>query len=774
MRLCGFCRRLAVGTPAAGDARPADGIASPPTQCNVSGQPEEHAAPAPQTMCSEDVAMVEADDLPWWSDRQVSATGGEASPPPERTSSKPAEDDAVALESVAIAVADEKCSTQSPSKSSVSFEVVMPRAVQCEGSTRPRERLELRSSISGCRLKVDLDDVRLAIKEAQQSEELLGGAKMAGCDDCDVGVERVSISAMPAAYPAMGLGPGGFFGKPSAAAPVEKTALPTRQFSRRSVHGAPEVPRDRLKLARTLMWNYDLDGAEAVVRPFLACPLHAAAYAEAMVLRVIVTGGQDNANECLARVKAAESARDKPPEDCIATGVELDLLSAEMLLARAALSLVGGAQLRALLSLGQAWVIYRRLEISVVSTVQTAAQLLIPSAEGGLLGLLPMGKLADPAQIGEDETSSLLFGLGLLYLGLSILPQGLRSLLRFAGFLSDRERGSECLRVAASLMQGPRGHLAALVLSLYHMDLEPDVQEAGRLLTSYLRVSPECVLFHWAASILAWRYSCLGDAVFLINKALWCCGDSLSWRACYLRYELGVFHFIDLNWTQAAEMLRGVYAMTRRSDDKLLLPYKGLLVAQLAAVEFQLGNTLRGQELCRECALIGDAAGGSRVCQEFGRLAMTCLTRADQHQFAFEVMYALKQFSRLPPNMLERLHSRIGPATTAVDNLSELELVELVSALMLRACILFHMGDLPRAMEIVPTLTRVCLDFRLPSWAVFLRVHGLYWCGRLHHVNEDKEMAIKCLRKAKSSKKHIFGIAHKISVVLQSLEAEPD
>merc|ERR1719350_1703327 len=144
---------------------------------------------------------------------------------------------------------------------------------------------------------------------------------------------------------------------------------------------------------------------------------------------------------------------------------------------------------------------------------------------------------------------------------------------------------------------------------------------------------------------------------------------------------------------------------------------------------------------------------------------------------AFEVMYLLRQFPRVPAPMLENLRSQIcrvaqpyavhfmplqqGATCQASARLQQLHkspemgmFVEHTSALVMQCVVLFYLGDVDQAMTIVPHLS--CFCGYLPAWCTYLAVHGLYWCGRLFTLNGDHAEALRCMRQAKSYKKYPF------------------
>mmetsp|Transcript_12006 Transcript_12006/g.34582 ORF Transcript_12006/g.34582 Transcript_12006/m.34582 type:complete len:370 (+) Transcript_12006:1-1110(+) len=364
---------------------------------------------------------------------------------------------------------------------------------------------------------------------------------------------------------------------------------------------------------------------------------------------------------------------------------------------------------------------------------------------------------------------------------------GLSTLLRLAGFISHREQGKAFLAGIVEHDLGTRASLAAVVLAMYHLDLEPDVPRAGELLVKSLSRTPENVFLHWAGSVLAWRNVCHAQALDMTNKALLCCGRELSQEALFLRYEIGVLHFIVFDAPAAYPHLRFVSDVTRA--ERVLFPYRVILSAQLAATCFCTDREAEGTALCLEAERVQEWGGFlkiegdcAKVMRVFGEHRSLC-----RQLLAYEVVYLLRQFAKIPQAILyesrRRLRETAEPFIEQVRRsahvaggapivaCSEAEvLVESVSAQVIDAVLCFYLADVESAMEFVPSLSRSCL--LLPGWASYLSAHGLYWCGRVYALASQTKSAVDCLRQAKSYKKYPFHIGEKISKVLVDLEKQ--
>lgn len=62
------------------------------------------------------------------------------------------------------------------------------------------------------------------------------------------------------------------------------------------------------------------------------------------------------------------------------------------------------------------------------------------------------------------------------------------------------------------------------------------------------RAFPNSAIFLWVSSIVSWKLSQLDDAVFFIERAIAACPHSLSLQAAFLKYEVGWFHYLKLEF----------------------------------------------------------------------------------------------------------------------------------------------------------------------------------------------------------------------------------
>jgi len=523
--------------------------------------------------------------------------------------------------------------------------------------------------------------------------------------------------------------------------------------------------------AMNAMWDYQLVRAAELLEPWKdSSPWHAGALAECSVLRVVMTGARKEAEVSLALVAATEAL--------LATAVSgmplvaQEVFAAEMLLLRCGLQVIIGSKIRALFNLRQCWSVYRKLDDNLSSLRKFGQDDLRPFTPDDLRGRIN-------------------FGLGLFYLSTSLLPASWCPVARFAGFVIDKDKGKEHLLAAANSDESCRATLSGILLGIYHLDLEPDVTRVGQLLADVLARRPNCVLAHWAGSLLAWRTTSLEAANHITQQALLLLGEELSSKAVYLRYELGVLCFIATDWSAAYCNLRAVSDILR--VEQTFLPYRQLVTIHLAAVCFNLEREDEAQALCKECVAQSDwgpALGPEklRVEADFVKVVQVFQKHrtANRKLLAFEVMYFLRQLGRVPPEKLLELRASVREIARPYSEhcrtlgnssvqrsrsqtvLSQSFLVEHLSALMLECIYLFYLGDAEEASPVAAQLLELCSE--APPWASYLAVHGLYWAGRIYTVRGQVEEARQCLTQAKVYKKYPFNITVKVTRVLDALE----
>ena len=130
----------------------------------------------------------------------------------------------------------------------------------------------------------------------------------------------------------------------------------------------------------------------------------------------------------------------------------LEILMTETLMFKGVLRFLSGHKFKAFLIFRECWKIYRKYET-----------------------ILLKYKLSNDQRerFDGDFKSRLYLGLGLFYLGISVLPRNLTTLIRIVGFTSgNREKGLDYL--TKCMDEGySRSPYASLIILLFHVDKEP-------------------------------------------------------------------------------------------------------------------------------------------------------------------------------------------------------------------------------------------------------------------------------------------------------------
>ena len=218
-----------------------------------------------------------------------------------------------------------------------------------------------------------------------------------------------------------------------------------------------------------LMWNYDLQAAAVLLEPWQNSSLwHAGAAAECFVLRTILTGRKSDALASLDLIVVAEKLKDDISSSSLTLAHEI--VTAELQLMRSLLQIILGLRFRALYNLRQCWYAYYRLEQFLEDEVS----------------LKRCAQNVDCVMTYEDLRGRILFGLGFFYMASSLVPASLVPLLRLAGFLMHRQRGKMYLFECVERALGARCSIAAILLAMYHLDLEPEAWHGLAQLTQKL------------------------------------------------------------------------------------------------------------------------------------------------------------------------------------------------------------------------------------------------------------------------------------------------
>jgi tetratricopeptide (TPR) repeat protein len=552
----------------------------------------------------------------------------------------------------------------------------------------------------------------------------------------------------------------------------------------------PQTPESIRKTGISLLWNFDLENAKSHFEQIKSNDLRATLHlAEVNLFQVLVTGRKSDVLKSSEALQEAEKFCDKSKEEFS------DIVQAEISLLKSVLLLVSGQKLKAFITMRSAWKNYKKYEAS-------------------------LARIQDSDILGRAY-----FGLGLFMLIMSLVPTSIATILRLAGFCSNREKGLDYLFRCKNLHVS-RSPFASIVLGLFYIDMEPNFPKAESLIEEYLQIYPSCVLFYWVSSVVSWKLNKVDGAVALLHTALHCCGKALSKKAAFIKYELGWFYFLRLEWKnsrcQFEEILLDTLSLSSELDafvkealtstglskdsrnqfeslynrgvstkkqnkgswidgsstkkDRVFIPHKSCLIAQLAGCLAAQGDPM--VEFWLKVTKISAAtptASRTKLDEEFGTLSQCFLRRRFKELLPYEIIYFLKQHTKLLPNMLIRIYHS---AESVIEKISsekgwkteknQNSLVEWASAKMLQIMALSLNGDTSDASAIADETLPLLKG--IPDWCRYVVPHTLYWCSRAYGAELRFEDAINVLSQAQKHKNYSFNIRGKILKVLDDMK----
>jgi Protein of unknown function (DUF3808) len=523
------------------------------------------------------------------------------------------------------------------------------------------------------------------------------------------------------------------------------------------------------------LWNYQLDYAkqtfEGIRNKDLRSALHCA---EICLLRVLITGRKSDIKNSMEELESFQKIY------ATSTEQNSELLNAELMLFKSIILIITGQKFKAFISLRNCWKTYKKFE-----------------KKSGL---------------DLDMVSRLELGLGIFLLLVSLSPSSVTTILHLAGFSSSRDQGLSHLNKCFE-MNSSRSPYAAILLSLYYVDLEPDINKAYRFIEVMKENYPGCVLLHWINSIISWKNNQIETAIEYLNLALKYCGEELSSQAAFIKYELGWFYFLRFEWVSAKKQFEGILldtlslsseldgvvkyllqheklepsqiteleAMYNRkklnkkksnwlesdkTPDRVYLPHKSCLITQLVSCLSALNSQ---NEIWLKIIQISANCQGSHsnLDEDFGGLSQSYLYRKSTILMPYEVIYFMKQHTKLLPHMLLKIYITTTDLIFSLDQKKSQNYAEYCSARMLQIMALALNGETGQAVEICDSV--VDLVDKLPVWANYIAPHTLYWCSRVYIAEGNKKIAGILLKKAKKYKKYIFDIKNKIDRVISEM-----
>jgi hypothetical protein len=519
------------------------------------------------------------------------------------------------------------------------------------------------------------------------------------------------------------------------------------------------------------LWNFQLNNAmkcfELVKHNDIRSAIH---WAEVTIFRLIITGKRSDVRksyEALLEVEATAAQRVDPTHE---------IVGAEVALYKSVLLILGDQRLRAFLSMRTAWKVFNKFTED---------------------------SFKDP-----DLKCRVLFGQGVIELLVTLVPSSVDTVLKLVGFGRGRQHAIELLERCRANKEA-RSPLASLLLAVFYMDFGSNPAKAEEVLRDQLSKYPNSVLIQWVSSVVLWKQAKVVKAINVLHHAIWDCGEELEGKATFLRYELGWFYFLQMNWHKARELfefllhetsslsseldsyvkqaikgklssaqlktfnelaLRRTPVKKRKANwldsqselDRVFLPHKACLVAQLASCMAAVSDSSANFWL-KVTRLVANTETPSRskLDIDFGVLADVFLVRHSCAMLPYETIYFLKQATKLQSSQLQAMFLA---AESHLMHFSH-DVVEEISAKLIQILSLCLLGSTDEASKLADFVGPKL--YCLPDWAFYLVPHTLYWSSRAFIAELRYEDAVVAITQARKAKQYPFNIHNKLTRVLE-------
>lgn len=305
----------------------------------------------------------------------------------------------------------------------------------------------------------------------------------------------------------------------------------------------------------------------------------------------------------------------------------------------------------------------------------------------------------------------------------------------------------------------------------------------------------------------------------MIKNAMWILKQN-SKSAVFLLYELGWYHFLNMNWKPALDVFKKIatFAFPKKffntqlteaqkelnsykvdftldpakchedlmapEEDKLcILPHLPQLAIKIAACYFRLGENDLGYKWLLSAPIIHKKYSNfkSKPEEDFAKLSQKFVTRKSKHMLVYEIFYFMRFMPKLPDQTLRLIledvstyKQGLGMTPTELKNYlqkgpkNEGLLVDFFSAVLIETVNNSLLGETDVTVnifeEVKPYLGMVPEDY------IYMIPHIEYWVGRSLVAEEKEKDARVVLKNALKRKKAEFNIANKIKKVIADVE----
>ena len=235
-----------------------------------------------------------------------------------------------------------------------------------------------------------------------------------------------------------------------------------------------------------LMWNYELEEARKCINVFLDHDvLFEILMVENEILNIATTGAKSQIKKILDMLQAIHnkvSSTNFTVKDDPEKYFCNELNKAEVCIYRGALHFFLGNKFQLFRTIAEGWRCFKRLEALLEKTITKET-------------------------LSQRSLHRFHFGLGSFHLILSLIPPGILKLMKFFGLVdSNKEKGIQLLHLCRT-EQDIRSNYAIIILTLYTIEFELNLEKACEIMIPSLESFPGCPLFFWLASIISWKYA---------------------------------------------------------------------------------------------------------------------------------------------------------------------------------------------------------------------------------------------------------------------------
>eukprot|EP00742_Colponemidia_sp_Colp-10_P011581 GILJ01012892.1.p1 GENE.GILJ01012892.1~~GILJ01012892.1.p1 ORF type:complete len:726 (+),score=102.20 GILJ01012892.1:26-2179(+) len=372
-------------------------------------------------------------------------------------------------------------------------------------------------------------------------------------------------------------------------------------------------------------------------------------------------------------------------------------------------------------------------------------------------------------EIFEDMQSCLQFGLGFFYLWASMVPGGLHSLVKMAGFVANRGKGLTLLRDCVK-DRGLRAPFALLSLLFYLLVYVPDfagnrthrLQQAELLLTYGNQMKCKGLYLKWMESYLYLKRGHVDKAIAALQEAVQSpnqmgIDSKPPFRICY---ELGWCYFVQLDWQKTCSYLLNLIGVDNTDNPR------PMCALQLGVAYLMQNDPISAVNWF---SLASSMAQDTKFDRLISRLAKRYSVRRYWNLLPFELIYLLGQLTSMDSSWLNIALESINRCATVLEDVAKYEgtkkgfslfrksnivtLDEASSFSLLQGVVFKELGNVDAAITCLESVTAFEAGVKYDTYLI---PHALYELGTLLLSRNELKKAEAVLRRIDGNKKFDF------------------